>query len=133
MKHELKILPEYFDEVVSGRKTFEVRKDDRGFQIGDTLILKEWNRGRYTGREVAVEVTYIYRGNFCKEDHCVMSIEKKGKWEEISEYNGWGDTHYRCSVCGEEWYLEDGTPEQNNMNFCPRCGACMEVPHERKD
>ena len=50
---------------------------------------------------------------------------KRGKWEEISEYNGWGDTHYRCSVCGEEWYLEDGTPKQNNMNFCPRCGADM--------
>lgn len=51
--------------------------------------------------------------------------EKRGEWEEISEYNGWGDTHYRCSVCGEEWYLEDGTPKQNNMNFCPRCGADM--------
>lgn len=50
---------------------------------------------------------------------------KRGEWEEISEYNGWGDTHYRCSVCGEEWYLEDGTPKQNNMNFCPRCGADM--------
>ena len=50
---------------------------------------------------------------------------KRGEWEEISEYNGWGDTHYRCSVCGEEWYLEDGTPKQNNMNFCPQCGADM--------
>lgn len=51
---------------------------------------------------------------------------KHGKWEEIEEYGGWGDTHYRCSVCGEEWYLEDGTPQQNNMNFCPRCGARMD-------
>lgn len=49
-----------------------------------------------------------------------------GKWEELSDYGGWGDTHYRCSVCGEEWYLEDGTPQQNNMNFCPRCGARMD-------
>ena len=50
---------------------------------------------------------------------------KRGEWKEISEYNGWGDTHYRCSVCGEEWFLEDGTPKQNNMNFCPQCGADM--------
>jgi DNA-directed RNA polymerase subunit RPC12/RpoP len=50
---------------------------------------------------------------------------KCGKWEEITDYSGWGDTHYRCSVCGEEWYLEDGTPKQNNMNFCPKCGADM--------
>ena len=51
---------------------------------------------------------------------------KHGYWEEVTDYGGWGDTHYRCSVCGEEWYLEDGTPKQNNMDFCPRCGARME-------
>ena len=51
---------------------------------------------------------------------------KHGCWEEVTDYGGWGDTHYRCSVCGEEWYLEDGTPKQNNMDFCPRCGARMD-------
>lgn len=51
---------------------------------------------------------------------------KHGKWEELTNYGGWGDTHYRCSVCGEEWHLEDGTPQQNNMNFCPRCGSRMD-------
>lgn len=55
----------------------------------------------------------------------IMNPVKRGHWEEISEYGGWGDTHYRCSACGEEWYLEDGTPQQNNMNFCPMCGARM--------
>lgn len=49
-----------------------------------------------------------------------------GCWEEVTDYGGWGDTHYRCSVCGEEWYLEDGKPKDNNMNFCPRCGAKMD-------
>lgn len=33
---------------------------------------------------------------------------------------------HACSVCGEEWHLEDGTPQQNNMNFCPRCGSRMD-------
>lgn len=55
----------------------------------------------------------------------VQSV-KHGKWEEVSDYGGWGDTHYRCSVCGEKWYLEDGKPKDNNMNFCPRCGARMD-------
>ncbi len=55
----------------------------------------------------------------------VQSV-KHGKWEELTDYGGWGDTHYRCSVCGEEWHLEDGTPQQNNMNFCPRCGSRMD-------
>ena len=48
---------------------------------------------------------------------------KRGHWEEISEYGGWGDTYYRCSVCGEEWYLENGTPQQNGLKFCPNCGS----------
>ena len=52
---------------------------------------------------------------------------KHGYWEEVTDYGGWGDTHYRCSVCGEEWYLEDGKPKDNNMNFCPRCGAKMDA------
>lgn len=51
---------------------------------------------------------------------------KHGYWEEVIDYGGWGDTHYRCSVCGEEWYLEDGKPKDNNMNFCPHCGAKMD-------
>ncbi len=52
---------------------------------------------------------------------------KHGYWEEVTDYGGWGDTHYRCSVCGEEWYLEDGKPKDNNMNFCPQCGAKMDA------
>nr|DAO22431.1 MAG TPA: Transcription initiation factor IIE, alpha FINGER, Transcription [Caudoviricetes sp.] len=30
---------------------------------------------------------------------------------------------YVCSNCKEEWYFEDGTPEDNSYNYCPKCGA----------
>lgn len=30
---------------------------------------------------------------------------------------------YGCSNCGEEWYFEDGTPEDTGYNYCPKCGA----------
>ena len=41
MIHELKIWPKYYEEVSMGHKTFEIRKNDRDFKKGDTLILKE--------------------------------------------------------------------------------------------
>jgi hypothetical protein len=63
MKHDLKIWPQYFVEVAAEQKTFEIRKNDRDYQVGDVLRLREWEplgrRRGYTGREVLREVTYI--------------------------------------------------------------------------
>lgn len=59
MTHELKILPEYFEAVTSGRKQFEIRKNDRDYKIGDQLIFKEWNGSEYTGDSFKSEITYI--------------------------------------------------------------------------
>lgn len=43
LKHELKIWPEYYARVLDGTKTFEIRDNDRSFQKGDTVILKEFD------------------------------------------------------------------------------------------
>lgn len=76
--HELKIWPEFFRALESGAKTFEARKDDRGFLEGDWLLLQEWDPGRekYTGRSIAGKVTYILRGpGFgISEGHVVMAL-----------------------------------------------------------
>lgn len=63
-EHELKIYPHYFQEIVKGSKTFEVRKNDRGFHVGDTVILKEWDNIKYSGREIHAEITYILDDKF---------------------------------------------------------------------
>lgn len=47
-----------------------------------------------------------------------------GRWVEIDE--GDGDRSYNCSVCGEKWWLADGGPAENHMNYCPRCGAILD-------
>ena len=59
MKHELKCWPQYFENLYV--KPFEVRKNDRGYQLGDSLHLREWDPGtkEYTGRECLREVIYI--------------------------------------------------------------------------
>jgi ASC-1-like (ASCH) protein len=77
MKHRLKIWPEYFEAVRSGKKTFEIRKNDHGFQVNDLLLLQEYNpkTQEYTGRELLVEVTYITDFGQPK-NQVVMSIVK---------------------------------------------------------
>jgi len=62
-EHELKTWPEFFNAVERGDKTFEIRRDDRGFHVGDVLVLREWNptTGRY-GRSLCRVVTYIIAG-----------------------------------------------------------------------
>lgn len=51
--HNLKIYPEYFDKIISGEKTAEIRFNDRGFKIMDGLTLKEWcpKNKKYTGKK----------------------------------------------------------------------------------
>ena len=49
---------------------------------------------------------------------------KTGKWIEKDGWNG--DVYYDCSACGESWTTIEGTPWDNDMNYCPHCGAKME-------
>ena len=59
--HELKCWPDFFQALLTRRKTFEVRKDDRGYLPGDILILREYNptTESFTGRSLEREITYI--------------------------------------------------------------------------
>ena len=63
MVHALKIKKEYYDEVSSEHKTFEIRKNDRDFHKGDILALNEIdNNGKYTGNSLLCKVVYILDG-----------------------------------------------------------------------
>jgi hypothetical protein len=59
--HELKCWPDFYEALVNDFKTFEVRKNDRDFQVDDTLHLREWNPANraYTGRELLAVVLYV--------------------------------------------------------------------------
>lgn len=92
--HELKTWPRHFEAAARGEKPFEVRRNDRGFAVGDTLHLREWqphyfedgewnHGGHYTGREFRARVTFVleapadgdipYIG--LEEGFCVMGIK----------------------------------------------------------
>lgn len=63
-------------------------------------------------------------------------VEPKRKTGRWTEENVYFDAYaWRCSVCKEDWDLIEGTPFENNMRFCPKCGAEMiaEVPKGEED
>lgn len=79
--HELKTWSAYFEDVVDGKKTFEIRFDDRGFEVGDKLLLREWlqRSEQYSGRNVMVEVLYMIELDEIiggDNDYVVMSVKK---------------------------------------------------------
>ena len=74
--HYLKTEAEYFQAVKIGLKKFEIRKNDRDFQVGDVLFLQETVGGVYTGRRLAPrKIKYIFSA--CKyglrKDHCILA------------------------------------------------------------
>lgn len=77
-QHDLKTWPEYFRRVFNGQKMFEVRKNDRDFQIGDFVNLREYDpkTETYTGREILFRIAYILHGGEfgIEKGYCVMQL-----------------------------------------------------------
>ena len=87
MIHELKILPHFFTDVLTGEKTFEIRKNDRPFQKGDLLALNEHNGQYYTGRSCLVYIDYIMNDTeYVKKDMVVMSIKPCAVWRQTEPF-----------------------------------------------
>lgn len=64
IEHELKCHPKYFQRLATGQKNFEIRENDRNYQVGDRLIIKEYDpqigwpdHGAYD--VLVFDVTYI--------------------------------------------------------------------------
>ena len=97
MCHELKCLPIYFEPLKNGLKTFEVRKKDRPFKVGDLLAINEfvpespepdddteykagknWRKvdgGFYTGRHMVRKISYILDDKaFCLEGTVILGL-----------------------------------------------------------
>ena len=73
--HQLRLAGSYYDLVASKTKSFELRKNDRGYRVGDHLELMEFRDGRNTGRMIKAEITYILEDYTGLEDgYCIMAI-----------------------------------------------------------
>lgn len=88
--HELKIKHEYLVEVDRGRKTFELRKNDRDYQVGDLIRfidIKQGIKGEcdvYIDEDDLYKITYVLKNvpeYGLAKDYCILGI-KKMKFEE---------------------------------------------------
>ena len=78
--HELKILPRYF----SYDKNFELRKNDRGFEVGDIVVLREWSSDDgYTGRYSIRVIQYILENvkeYGLADGYCILGLSESAPW-----------------------------------------------------
>lgn len=118
MHHELKIWPQYFCRVEDGSKTFEIRDNDRGFQYGDTVELREYLLGdnsqkccpptnlmdiykpvgMFTGKRLKFKIGFVYPVD---EKRVVFSLLKLDdvclhSWVHSNTTS----TGFRCDRCG---------------------------------
>lgn len=76
-RHRLKLAKMFFDAVDTGKKSFELRKNDRNYQIGDILELHEMSDGEETGRVTEKQVIYILEGfKGLEEGYCILGLSE---------------------------------------------------------
>lgn len=86
-------------------------------------IVKNLKRFSCFGDDGFVEIPMVYCELMQVATADVAPV-RHGRWEEIDDLDF--DTLYRCSVCGEEFHLIDGTPRENQCYYCPCCGSKMD-------
>lgn len=78
MKHVLKLQPRFAKDVESGRKTFEVRRDDRNYKVGDVLTFADLDKKPYDmgSYEVTYKLTHEDFPDGIPQGYCVLGIRK---------------------------------------------------------
>lgn len=143
--HDLKLSIEFCDAVLRGEKTFEVRKNDRGFQTGDLIRFIPTDGTSYRSSDGTIrehakheisghtyKITYILNGWGIKNGYVVLGIKEYRQTEEV-KHGDWlkpgndpiDNKQWICSeckgltetayYCGHCYY-----------NYCPNCGTRMD-------
>ncbi len=86
MTHNIKILLQYADAIIDGRKTFEIRKNDRGYNVGDKVKfdvisyvgeLAYYHNPLHPLNDKVYEITYVHSGLGLKKDYVVFGIKEE--------------------------------------------------------
>ena len=81
--HDVKLGTTFFDDVKTGRKTFELQKNDRGYKEGDTIVMHECKDGTTTGRTIEKKIVYMLEDFTGLEDgYCILGLGEVKAGEE---------------------------------------------------
>lgn len=122
-EHVLKTDPAVFQAVIDGRKTFEIRYNDRDFRVGDALLLRET---KYTGAAMREGFPLEYTG---REHRATVSHVLLGPIYGLAE--GWAILSLRSAALERLEALEaalrdfgwhsGGCPAENNPSLADEC------------
>lgn len=74
--HSVKIGKEFFEDVKNNIKTFELRKNDRNYKVGEILELHEYEAGEETGRTCRKLITYMLKEFTGLQDgYCILGLK----------------------------------------------------------
>lgn len=92
--HNLKLRVEFCDAVMNGEKSFEIRKNDRGFQKGDHVIFQAVERDGVNVYPVPheingyeFEITYVLNGYGLENGYVAYGIKNTGRIVDEREYS----------------------------------------------
>ena len=77
--HDLKIEEQYYIDVCSGKKTFELRKNDRDYQVGDYVIFNVIKEGGIYQTQDIYKITYVLKDvekYGLNKEYCIFSLKK---------------------------------------------------------
>ena len=92
MTHYIKIKECYADAIMEGRKTFEVRLNDRGYNSGDYVCFMVFDEGirnfKHKLDGEVFRITYVHSGLGMQDGYVVFGIERVDKrWQQDREEN----------------------------------------------
>lgn len=117
--HVLKCWTPYFDAMLAGKKRFEKRIWDRDYQVGDSILQREWNPDTlYTGRSFVVDIKYILEGEFADPGICLMSVTDPNDGIIKAGDVVWAEGDW--SIARHEWPkgVVDFGVYEDNENLC---------------
>jgi hypothetical protein len=87
-EHYLKTDSKFFADIAAKRKKFEIRRDDRNYQMGDLLILGELKGKTLSGWCIKCHVSYVLESSDfpdgIKEGYVIMGIDVVNNWFDVS-------------------------------------------------